>query len=351
MAAELRSRATEWSDQQMLVGISRLIALANDSHTAPSLFGSGLLRRYPLTLRWFSDGLFVVAAPEEQAALVGKRVLRIGKQNVERAYQSLKPFVSHDTESWFREISPLYLTSPDFLLAAGILDEPGPLELAVEMLGGEELVLAVPTSASTLAEGPHPAAPSWPLYRQYAAQDYWFRLMKESATLYIKYNRCRQNVLLPIGDFAEAIIRAAVDAPPLQVIFDLRDNTGGSDRWLKELLDRLGRAYQDGRVPFPERGVFAIMSKRTFSSGTLGITDLKRLGATLVGETTGGNPSWYGDTTTFQLAHSRLVVAVSKKKIEIPGFPAPIEPDIAVDFNGADYFAQRDPYLAAILQR
>jgi C-terminal processing protease CtpA/Prc len=175
--------------------------------------------------------------------------------------------------------------------------------------------------------------------------------MPEQKVIYIKYNQCRQSPLLSIAEFGQAIIDAARANPPSKLVFDLRDNTGGASIWFSQLMNQFYLAYAQGVLQMPEGGVYGIISKRTFSSGTLAAVDLKRAGVILVGETTGGNPTWYGDTVTVTLPNSRLTMSISQKKVIADGFTTPIAPDIPVDFRSEDYFAERDPFLAAILNR
>jgi C-terminal processing protease CtpA/Prc len=165
----------------------------------------------------------------------------------------------------------------------------------------------------------------------------------------VQYNRCRENALLSISAFAADLIAFSRENRPERVVFDVRENSGGSSIWFTRLLDALGGAYQSGQLSIPPKWVYGIIGKRTFSSGSLAVRDMKAQGFILVGETTGGRVYWFGENTPYTLPNSRLTVGVSTKFVGTQPIPE-IEPDVPVVFNGADYFANRDPYLEAVLR-
>jgi len=93
-----------------------------------------------------------------------------------------------------------------------------------------------------------------------------------------------------------------------------------------------------------------IVGKRTFSSAVLNAATLKRRGARLIGEPTGGNPSWYGEVKGITLPGSGLVMSLSTRKFDIDGFPGPfIDVDLRVPFTSRDFMADRDPWLESAL--
>src|SRR5690348_13941789 len=63
-AADLGSRLGSMSDAEFYVGLSQLIAMAGDAHTAISINGSAAaaigFQNLPLGLRWLDDGIFVI---------------------------------------------------------------------------------------------------------------------------------------------------------------------------------------------------------------------------------------------------------------------------------------------------
>jgi hypothetical protein len=348
---QLRDRIPSISDAQVVVGISRILALLNDGHSSINLTqpGSGI-RRYPVVFRWCSDGLFVTSAPEIKARLIGSRVLAMNGRAIDAVYEAIRPWISYDTESWFRFSSQNGLALHEVLVAAEIMADGAPMVLDVETLDGTRFSEEIPLAPATMVEGPMTSRPRQPLFRRLPTQDYWFEWIPESRTVYIQYNRCRENALLPIRSFAAEIIAFAQENPPDRWIFDVRENSGGNSVWFQILLSALRSAYDSRTVPPPPNGAFGIIGKRTFSSGSLAVRDMQQAGMILVGETTGGRVFWFGETTPFTLPNSRLTVAVSARMVGNPEIGREVAPHVPVEFTGADYFANRDPYLEAALR-
>ncbi len=346
----MREKVSGSADRQVVIGLARLAALANDSHTSVDISASstGILR-YNIAFKWFSDGLFVTRAAYGHERLIGKRVVRLAGAPVEEAYEAIRPWISHDTETWFRYKSEATLATHDVLVAAGLVRDGAALELEVEAANGEPISDRLALGGGELLEGPQFARPESPLYKRYIGQPYWFAFLPESRTLYIQYNRCVDSPLLPMQRFADSVVEFAESNPPDRLVFDIRENTGGNSFWFGILLKTLGQAYINGSFPLPPKGAFGIIGKRTFSSGSVAAADLKEAGLTLVGETSGGRVSSFGENLPIVLPYSRLVVAVSTRLVQRPGFEGPVEPALPVEFRGADYFADRDPYLEAVL--
>lgn len=348
----LRQRIPSLTDAGVVVGFARILALLNDSHSAISLTqtGSGV-RRYPLGFRWFSDGLYVTVAPESRVRLIGARVRAINGRRLEEVYEAVRPWLSHDTESWYRYQTQTALAAVELLQAAGIVGEDMALRLEAEAPDGEIFEEAVPLSSGTLVEGPLQARPRLPHYRRFPALDYWFDYLEDSRTLYIQYNRCRSNALLPISMFAAEVVRFAEAHQPVRWVIDVRENSGGSSVWFQQLLHELSEAVRVGRIPYPAEGAFGLTGKKTFSSGTLAAHEMQKSGMTLVGETTGGRVSWFGENLPFYLPHSGLALTVSTRIIGNPETGPAIEPHLQVEFPARAYFANEDPFLDAALNQ
>src|SRR5688572_12458694 len=131
--ADLYAAIPSLTDAQIILGLARIAALGADGHTSLGLTQPGAgFRAYPFRVRWFSDGLFVVqTAPHFRAAL-GKRVVGIGARSVENAFETLKPFISHENEHWAHRMSEAYLFVAELLEAAGIAPDSQSLTLTVE---------------------------------------------------------------------------------------------------------------------------------------------------------------------------------------------------------------------------
>jgi hypothetical protein len=332
------------TDHEIVLGMHRLLALGGDAHTMMGV-PAAYIRQYPLAARWFSDGLYVTGAALQYVRAIGKRITRIGDLPIEDVYARVSELIAHENDPWVRHSSPAYLLSPEVLHYLGILSEPGSTTyMFTDDEGGDFSLEIARLGAFQSVIGPHNARFSTPLYQRNSHLNYWFEYIEYARALYVKYNVCSEAPLLPFADFM-AEIRAFGAANAIdRVVIDVRSNPGGNSSLLWPLRD----ALREAGPPIP---VYVIISKQTFSSGMLNAIELKQIGASLVGEATGGKPSGYGEVKRFTLPHSGLSVQYSTRLFNIPGFRGEsVFPDMAVEFRGRDYFADRDPYLEAALR-
>lgn len=340
---ELRAAADGATDQMMAIGIAKLLASLNEAHTNVYLPSAGVpFPRLPIVLRWFSDGLFITSAVAPHTRLIGSRVLRFGDFSVEEAYAAVRPFISSENDQWAREISQTYLLLPDLLEAAGVVTGTSGVRLTVADRNGRKTEVDLAPGGGAYLAGPLRTFRPEPHYLRSSGYHYWFDFLPESRTLYLKYNQCVEMPSLSWNTFLNELSEVAVNWPVERFVIDLRDNTGGNSSLLRVLLEQYQQAIRAGVVSFP-KGTFGIISKRSASSAVLNAIDLKNMGFTIVGESTGGKPSSWGDVQRFALPHSRLNVTVSTRFIDIPGHDEmSFSPDVAVDFPSVLWWAGRD---------
>lgn len=131
------------------------------------------------------------------------------------------------------------------------------------------------------------------------------------------------------------------------MIVDLRNNGGGEIRTYSALLDSL-RSKMVRR-----KKLVVIVGRSTFSAAVHFAADVKRqTRAIFVGEPTGGSPNHYSDTDPVSLPVTGWTIGIPTVYYEkMPGQAGlTIEPDVPVAVRARDFFAGRDPALAAALR-
>ena len=84
----LSARIPRLSANARVIEVFRLVALIGDAHSAVQPTPNLRFRYYPLELYQFDDGLFILRPDSAHQALVGARVLRIGKASAESAMRA-----------------------------------------------------------------------------------------------------------------------------------------------------------------------------------------------------------------------------------------------------------------------
>lgn len=258
--ASLRNNLAQLSDVEIVMRLSKLVAAAGVAHNYAVVYDSELpvgnpfRPRLPLTFSWLSDGLAVVAASADYASAVGTLVVKFGDMTPDEALLKVAPYVSHESDGNLRVTSCGFLRSPAVLSYLKIADPDGTLRLTVAKPGGKPFVLTVrpadPDISQTFWDDAPDATP--PLFLRppdNASDNYWFRYVEESHTLYIQYAKCAYDPDRPFADFAQDVLSAADAHVVRRVVIDLRQNGGGNTgiieplkNGLKARLARLGKS-------------------------------------------------------------------------------------------------------------
>lgn len=338
----------ELKDHEVIVRLMTLVASIGDAHTFVDV--QGRFRRYPLALRAFRDGVFVVTAAEEHAWALGWRIETIDGTDVDAARAAVAPTVSHENEVQIRDGSIRSLTTPEILNATGVSLGVDEARFTVQR-GTETRELAArayPTNAlPPFRSLPAPDAPGLPLYRTDTGKNYWWKLVDDGAVMYIAYNKCAVDPARSFADFTKEVNATIDSRKPGRVVIDLRNNGGGNSMVIAPLIEVLRR---DARINQPGR-LFVLIGPRTHSSAMMNAIQFRNATkAVLVGEPTGGRPNSYGEIKFLTLPKSGLRVGYATKYFQQirDADPPSVKPDVIADLSSEDWFSGKDPVMDAV---
>jgi hypothetical protein len=351
-ARSLRARIPALAGHEIVVELARLVALVGDGHTCLPLTEVPGFRRYPLRLYQYADGLFVRAIAREHSPAAGARLLAIGNTPATEAYDALRPLISRDNEMGVRATAPELLTIPEVLHARGVLADPERVLYVVQRSSGERLTCVLhpaETLPADLADA-HGGAATPPLWLQRSPEHNWCTTLADARTLYVQYNRVRDTPEESVEGFVDRVFTMVEREGLDRLILDIRRNGGGNMALNRPLIHHLIRCdtiNQWGKL-------FVIIGRLTFSAAMNLAVDLEcHTRALFVGEPTGGCPNHYGENADIVLPHSglRCTAAALWWQYSDPGDDRPwIAPDIPAPLWSADYAANRDPAVDAILR-
>jgi hypothetical protein len=342
----LKKQILEKDDYQLTCEINRILATLGDAHTGVNtMLTSSALRRSPFQVRHFADGYFITQTTPEQAALLGARITHVGTHASDDAAKKLKPWMS--AENRLTDVVNVQncLQMPDYLQAAGLIDNAEKLPLAIVDASGVARRVEIEIKHTARLQPQATVTPKeLPLYLQQRDKNYWFRAFAEENAFYLKYNSCSDRDAFKA--IAKEMLEAIDKMPSPRVIVDFRGNGGGDSSIFRPFLQGLAeRKYNT-------RGKLIVLTDRhTFSSAFFNSLDLLKLKAVHLGEAPSQKLNYGGNIRSFLLPNSRLRINYpTQDSAHWPGVDIrTVEPEIEIIPLYADHAAARDPVLARAL--
>jgi tetratricopeptide (TPR) repeat protein len=360
----LDERIPNLARHQVIVELGRIVAMVKDGHTGIQNFPFDPkinFRSYPLTLYLYKDGLFVQSADPKYANIVGGRVVKIGNATAEQALAAVRDLIFHDNEMGIKGGAPFALVTPEALHTVGIISDMENAPYVIER-GGQQITVNLqpfmrpaPVGLGTnffkppgWVDARDKAAAPVPLYLKDPENTYWFEYLPDTKTIYVQYNGVQNKADESIADFAKRLF-AFVDKNPVEsFVLDMRRNGGGNNFLNRPLLLGIIKSKIDERGKF-----FTIIGRRTFSAAQNLINELEKYTNTIfVGEPTGENVNFYGDSTAIQLPNSGIVVRTSTlwwQNMDPRDRRQWTGPHIAAELTSEDYRNNIDPAMQAIM--
>lgn len=366
--AALEERLPDLATHEVVVEVARLLALVGDGHTF-AMPGFDLLRpttgfrKVPIRLAVFDEGLFVIRADSAHRDLPGARVLRVGRMDVDAAFEAAMPLVGrHPGNTSILDWQvPEMLVTAEVVQALGISATRDEVSYRLERADGTQAsVSLVPVEIQRHPFNGQPARPaapvSWenlrepedgPLHLRHPEAPYWFTVLDDSNTVYVQFDQVRDAPDESFDAFCARLFTQVDRMASPRMIVDLRFNQGGDGTLNWALIQRLR-----DRPALSQQGRLAVLiGPQTFSAGMMAAVALERYtDAHFVGQPTGAAPNHFGDTGLFVLPATGLagVHAMVYWQLSNPDDQrAALAPDIFIAPSMAAYRQGRDRALDA----
>lgn len=341
------------NDEQIIVGIMRIVASIGDGHTMTYPNAKPLsYTSLPVQMRWMDDGLVVVAASPTYEAAVGAKVIQIGGHPVEEVFEAVKSLIAAENDMELLNGTPRYMAMPAILYGLDLIPHKDRVTFGFEAQDGSRFDLELQPSldsAKSFVTVYETVGVQRPLYEQDHQSFYWYQYLPGSNAVYVQYNRCNEQNGKPFDAFMEDVFDVIDQHEGARLVLDVRFNGGGNESILNPFIEAI-----QARPSLNTKGsLFVIIGRGTYSSALQNAITLSQdTNAILVGEPTGGKPNHYGEVREFRLPNVRLLVQYSTHYwLNYPeGDPLTLEPDLLATVTVADLLAGRDPALNTALQ-
>lgn len=352
-AARLGEDIPRLSDQQVVVGVLRLIAMIGDGHSQAQNYAQiGGFRALPIVVEWLRDGFYVTRTIRRHESALGAKLVRIGDTPMDDAAKRLDAVFPSDNRMQSLRRIALSARCPELLYGCGLIEDLKHVEFTVADARGKESTLAMEPIASDRDWRWVFASERVPMAEQ-RSEPYWYQAIvtpSHGPAMYLAYNTCSgfsEFRALCDAMFAGIPTGDGPEANKWRLIVDLRRNGGGNSMVIDAMYPHL--LWRPAlRAP---GHLLVLIGRGTFSSAMMNAIQLRqRYGAVLIGEPTGGSPNGYGEIKPLTLPHSKLVVTYSTKYFALlEGNVQTVEPDVLVEPSMDDVIAGRDPVLDAAL--
>jgi len=359
----LHDQIPNMEDHEVIVGLSRVIALFKYGHTDISFRQEPFtFRQFPFNFYQYNDGVYIQGTHKNYEKALGAKVNAINGISIEDALKTIAPVVPSENDQYFKAFGINYLRIPEVLHAQGISNElSDTVELTLKKNGETfkqsftalEKGKRIPVQYSHLFQ-----KDDWlearnqsetPLYLKNIDKIYYYEYLAEEKAVYVRHSQIQDDPSEDIPTFYKGVFDFIEANDVEKLILDVRLNGGGNNYKNKAVVTGIIKSEKINQVG----NLFVILGRRTFSACQNLVNELDSYtNALFIGEPTSENVNFYGDNRQVELPNSKIPVFLSfawwqdKPQWENDEWLAP---HISVDMSYSEYNSNKDPVLDVAL--
>jgi hypothetical protein len=373
----LKDRSGEVSPAYFELELSRIVALADNGHTAAfPWMRAARYNRVPLRLAAFGEDFYVIRAAPEHADLLGARLVAIDGRSIAEARTAARSLMG-GVPHWRDRFANYLLESPEQLHALELATSSNSATYRFALSGGgvsERAITASPASADgdmnrDLYPAPIESEQGWrtalaperaPWALQNPDERFRWRSAPEIDGLVIELRQNNNAEDITVAEALTQFLNAITEHEPRNLVLDMRMNSGGDLNTTRAFVQAL-----PARIP---GRIFVLTSPWTFSAAISTVGYLEQAApdrVTIVGEPVGDRLEFFAEGGMTELPNSHLMVLAATERHDYAtgceGFAdchgsvarnpirvASLQPDIAAPWTIGAYMAGRDPGMEAV---
>ncbi|CAL2103092.1 Tetratricopeptide repeat protein [Tenacibaculum sp. 190130A14a] len=362
VAEELYNAIPNLQEHQIIVGISRLVALFKYGHTYVPFHQKPFeFSQFPFRIYEFNNGIFIQGTHKNYPKAVGAKVIAVEGKPILEVLKAIEPTVEAENSQYFKAYGINNLQYPEILHSQGItstLQSSITLTLEKEGYQFQQKFNVLPNKKHVpTTYGFVQNENDWlsariqsktPLYLKNLDKIYFYEYLPEYKTVYIRHSKVRNDSSESIEIFYKRVFKFIENNDVEKLILDVRLNGGGNNYLVKPIITGIietKKINQEGKL-------FVITGRRTFSACQNLVNRLDNYtNAIFVGEPTSENINFYGDATPVPLPNSKLKIRLSFAWWQDKAPWANdqwLAPHLSVDMSFDEYKLNKDPLLKAI---
>ena len=372
LLTSLTTQLDSLSDNQIILQLSKCVAMANNGHTTIHLSG---MDKIPVRFYWFANGLYIIKTDKLSAEYLGTRVLGINSMQIDTVLERLQPYLA-GIDRFKKFIATNYLSSPKILNGIGLTEEDS---MRLTLLKGKD-TLEVSFKIKDMSNSKYEYETWADLYPDWPKNDSWEYVLTKNDSLPLYLKHMNEGVFYTFLD-SEKIAYFSINA----LWYKSSDFEGEIDEFLDELKTKNDynvvidlRYYTGGNYLIPtklaskppeiideNRKIYLITSPMTFSAGLVTAARIKYFAkgkTVIVGEEVGDNLKFWAEGDYYKTPNFNISIQDSKYEHDwkdnkftlgktfwvnaFYGVPAKdLKVDKRIQLTFEDYLNKRDPIL------
>ncbi len=322
LITNLKTQIDSLSDNQIILQLSKCVAMANNGHTTIHLSG---MDKIPVRFYWFADGLYIIKSNKSSAQYLGAKVLEINSIKLDTVLKRLKPYLS-GIDRFKKFTATNYLASPKILNGIELTAHDS---MNLTLFQGKD-TLNVSFKVKEMANSKYEYETWADLYPEWAKNDAWEYILTKNDSLPLYLKQMNEGVFYSFLDskkIAYFCINALWYKSPdfkgkikeflaelktkkdYNVVFDLRYYTGG------DYLIPTKLSTKPPKIINEDKKIYLITSPMTFSAGLVTAARIKYFAkgkAIVVGEEVGDNLIFWAEGDYYKTPNFGIEIQDSK---------------------------------------